>query len=346
MASSITAPTLATTAVERPLWSTVYAMGLCSFALIASEFLPVSLLSPIAADLHLTEGQAGQAISISGVFALLTSLSVIALAGCLDRKHVLLGLTTLLMVSGVLVALAPSYAALMAGRALLGFAIGGFWSMLAANAMRLVPANTVITAFAVINGGNAIASTVAAPLGSFVGGVIGWRGTFFCVVPVAATALLWQALSLPSLPAPERRSDGTGGMLELLREVCYPCADCKSHCEDRRKRRAGPAAEAAAVRSAMEVRDPASQSLPAYGEIAADAASGLVKHAGKSYGRSGASAFRLTAARAETGSRPTPDDALTCRAPTTDADPPPFRHSLPRAPLPQPRHGPGPAVSH
>ncbi len=153
MASSITAPTLATTAVERPLWSTVYAMGLCSFALIASEFLPVSLLSPIAADLHLTEGQAGQAISISGVFALLTSLSVIALAGCLDRKHVLLGLTTLLMVSGVLVALAPSYAALMAGRALLGFAIGGFWSMLAANAMRLVPANTVITAFAVINGG-------------------------------------------------------------------------------------------------------------------------------------------------------------------------------------------------
>ena len=37
--------------------------------LIASEFMPVSLLTPIAHDLHATDGMAGQAISISGLFA-------------------------------------------------------------------------------------------------------------------------------------------------------------------------------------------------------------------------------------------------------------------------------------
>jgi len=64
-------------ASEQPAyWSGVFAMSLCVFALIASEFMPVSLLTPIAADLHVTEGMAGQGIAISGAFAVLTSLSI------------------------------------------------------------------------------------------------------------------------------------------------------------------------------------------------------------------------------------------------------------------------------
>jgi predicted MFS family arabinose efflux permease len=57
-------------------------MALCVFVLIASEFMPVSLLSPIARDLALTEGQAGHAISISGIFAVVTSLFItVAIVG-------------------------------------------------------------------------------------------------------------------------------------------------------------------------------------------------------------------------------------------------------------------------
>ncbi|MBE2321397.1 MFS transporter, partial [Solirubrobacter sp. CPCC 204708] len=35
-------------------WSGVFAMSVCAFALIASEFLPVSLLTPMARDLQVT----------------------------------------------------------------------------------------------------------------------------------------------------------------------------------------------------------------------------------------------------------------------------------------------------
>ena len=59
----------------------------------------------------------------------------------------------------------------------------------AAVAMRLVPAQQVPKALAVFNGGNALATVVAAPLGSYLGGVIGWRGAFFCLLPVALIAL-------------------------------------------------------------------------------------------------------------------------------------------------------------
>ena len=75
------------------------ALSLAAFALVASEFMPVSLLTPIAADFHITEGQAGQAIAISGAFALVTSLFISSLAGSLDRKTLLLSLTLLMIVS-------------------------------------------------------------------------------------------------------------------------------------------------------------------------------------------------------------------------------------------------------
>jgi len=99
-----------------PAWGAVYALALCTFTLIASEFMPISLLSPIAQTLDLTEGQAGQAIAVSGAFAVLTSLFITRIAGGFDRRNVLLAMTALLIVSGVLVAFAPDFKVLMLGR--------------------------------------------------------------------------------------------------------------------------------------------------------------------------------------------------------------------------------------
>src|SRR3954447_23527481 len=101
---------------DRQSWGAVLAMSLGAFALVASEFMPVSLLTPIAADLHITEGQAGQAISVSGAFALVTSLFISKLAGRLNRRVLLLSLMLLTIVSGTVVALAPNYVTFMIGR--------------------------------------------------------------------------------------------------------------------------------------------------------------------------------------------------------------------------------------
>lgn len=112
-------------------------MTLCVFVLIASEFMPVSLLTPITRDLGVTEGLAGQGIAISGALAVLTSLTLSTLAGKMNRKFLLLGMTVLMAVSGLIITLATSYLMYMVGRAMIGVAIGGFWSMSAATAIRL-----------------------------------------------------------------------------------------------------------------------------------------------------------------------------------------------------------------
>src|SRR5215213_12017413 len=95
------------------IWSAVGSMALCVAMLIASEFMPVSLLTPIAHDLGATEGMAGQAISISGLFAVVTSLFIATIAGRFDRRHVLLGLTVLMLASLVLIAEARNFIVLM-----------------------------------------------------------------------------------------------------------------------------------------------------------------------------------------------------------------------------------------
>jgi predicted MFS family arabinose efflux permease len=208
------------TSESRGGWGAVLALTLCVSTLIASEFMPVSLLTPIASGLRVSEGQAGQAIAASGIFAVLTSLFISSATRGFDRRSLLLCLTGAMIASGIIVAAAPNFPMLLLGRALLGVVIGGFWSMSTATVMRLVPKDDVPRALALLNGGNALATTVAAPLGSFLGQYIGWRGAFFCLVPLAAVTLAWQFLTLPGMPSRERPS--VAAAFKVLRRPRVP----------------------------------------------------------------------------------------------------------------------------
>ncbi len=196
-------------------WGAVFSMALCVAVLIASEFMPVSVLTPIAVDLGISEGRAGQAISVSGMFAVVTSLVIAGLVKHIDRKCVLLSFSLLLVISDLVVTLAPTYTVLMIGRALLGVAIGGFWSMSTAIVMRLVPEEAVPKGLAMINAGNAIAATISAPLASLLSDHVGWRGAFLLVVPIALLALVWQWIGMPRLPPRGRK--GAGNVFRLLK---------------------------------------------------------------------------------------------------------------------------------
>jgi predicted MFS family arabinose efflux permease len=200
---------------QRQTWSAVGAMAMCVAMLIASEFMPVSLLTPIASDLGATEGMAGQAISISGLFAVVTSLLIPTIASRFDRRHVLVALTAVMLASLLLIAAAPNFAVFMAARALLGITVGGFWALATATVMRVVPAEAVPKALGIMYMGNAIATAFAAPLGSYLGAIIGWRGIFWGLAPIVLINLGWQWFSLPAM-AP-RSANPVSKVLGLLR---------------------------------------------------------------------------------------------------------------------------------
>lgn len=47
---------------DTPYWSAVFSLFMGVTSLIAAEFIPVSLLTPMALDLGITEGMAGQKV--------------------------------------------------------------------------------------------------------------------------------------------------------------------------------------------------------------------------------------------------------------------------------------------
>lgn len=215
----LNSPQITTTDAAPAAWGAVLSMALCVAMLIASEFMPVSLLTPIAESLKATEGQTGQAISISGLFAVVASMVITTVAGNLNRKLVLVILTGLMLASLLIVAAAPDFFTMMIGRALLGICIGGFWALATAVIMRLVPVSDVPKALALMYGGQAIAAAFAAPIGSYLGGMFGWREVFWALTPIVAINLVWHLVSLPSMPAGQRQDFRT--MFALLKRPYF-----------------------------------------------------------------------------------------------------------------------------
>ncbi|GHH42717.1 MFS transporter [Lentzea cavernae] len=184
-------------------WAGVASLGLGIFALIMAEFLPASLLPRIADGLEVSSGAAGQAVSVTAFGAAAAALLISAVLPRADRRHVMIGLTLLAVISNLVVAAAPNLAVLLPARLLLGFAIGGFWAMSTAVASHLVHENHLGRALTVISSGVALATVAAVPLGAWLGTVWGWRAVFVLGGGAALVALIAQAATLPRImPAP------------------------------------------------------------------------------------------------------------------------------------------------
>lgn len=197
-------------------WSAVFSLFAGVTSLIAAEFIPVSLLTPIASTLQISEGMAGQTVTAVGICSVISSLLLVPTTKIFDRRMVLLALSLLLIVSDVLVAMAPNYFILLIGRGLLGFCVGGFWSMASAVTIKLVPAKDITRALSIVYAGVSFATIISLPLASYLGSLIGWRNVFYASAILAVFSFIWQIISLPSLPPQKETS--FKNMFGLLKE--------------------------------------------------------------------------------------------------------------------------------
>jgi DHA1 family purine ribonucleoside efflux pump-like MFS transporter len=181
-------------------WAGIASLTLGVFGLVTAEFLPASLLTAMAADLGVSDGAAGQAVTATAAVGAVAALTIPVLTRSIDRKRVILALTALLVASNVLAATATSLPVLIAARALLGIGLGGFWSMAAALAMRLVPAHLFARAMSLILTGVSVATVCAAPVGAYMGDLWGWRSAFVAAGVVSVVTLAAQCFTIPALP--------------------------------------------------------------------------------------------------------------------------------------------------
>jgi DHA1 family purine ribonucleoside efflux pump-like MFS transporter len=181
-------------------WAAVASLSLGVFGLVTAEFLPASVLTRMASDLNITDGAAGQAVTATAVVGGIAGLTVAVATRSIDRRLVLWTLTVLLIVSNLLAATASGLPALLLARVLVGIGLGGFWSMVAAMAMRLVPLRLVPPAMSIVFTGVSVATVTAAPIGAYVGDLWGWRAAFLIAAGIGVLALLVQVVTMPRLP--------------------------------------------------------------------------------------------------------------------------------------------------
>lgn len=202
-----------------PAWAAVVSLSLGVFGLVTAEFLPVSLLTPLAADLGISVGSAGQAVTATAIVGAIVAPTMAILTRGIDRRYVMWAFSLALIASNLIAAFASNFAMLLTARILLGAALGGFWSMSAAMAMRLVPMRLMPRAMSVILTGVSFATVSAAPIGAYIGDVWGWRTAFFSAAGVGMLALVAQVASLPSLPPVGTPSLATLGALLKRRSL-------------------------------------------------------------------------------------------------------------------------------
>ncbi|MCZ4071537.1 MFS transporter [Agrobacterium tumefaciens] len=205
---------------EQPAWTAatwfaVLSMAATSFALVSAEFLPAGLLTPMARDLGITEGTAGQVVTATASVGAVTALLSNVLIGKLNRKTVLVGLSALAIASNVLASVAADFWLLLLGRAGLGIALSGFWALSVAVVARLVGANSTGRGMAIVTLGVSLATIAAPSMGALISDWLGWRIAMSMTAGLAVIAMLLQVLSLPSLPA--STSNSLSDVLRLTR---------------------------------------------------------------------------------------------------------------------------------
>jgi DHA1 family purine ribonucleoside efflux pump-like MFS transporter len=140
---------------------------------------------------------AGQSVTVTAFVAMFASLFITQVIGTIDRRKVTFSACcTLPACWSPLPKLHPAAAGARLSGAGAGRLLGDVGLAHHAPGARA----TVPKALSVIFGAVSIALVIAAPLGSFLGGIIGWRNVFNAAAVMGLLCIIWVWKALPSLP--------------------------------------------------------------------------------------------------------------------------------------------------
>ena len=166
-------------------------MASVTFVGILSEMVPSGILPQMADGLGVSESEVGFLVGVYALASAICAIPLVSATLAVNRKALLMALLIGFAASNLVVAIASSYAVIVAARVLGGICAGVMWPMIAAYGTRLVPENMHGKAITVIMSGNTLGVSIGLPVMTTIGIAFGWRTVFVVLaLTVAAIAVL------------------------------------------------------------------------------------------------------------------------------------------------------------
>lgn len=191
---------------ERLPLSGLLALSTAVFITVITESLPAGLLPGMRAGLGVGEAAMGQAVTVYAIGTALTVIPLSALTAGWGRRPVLLTAMAGFVAANTVTALSDDYALTMAARFVAGTAAGLSWALMVGYARRLAPKGMEGRAIAIVMSGIPLALALGVPVGTFIGGVLGWRESFGVMSALAVLSIVWIALAVPDFPGQRAES--------------------------------------------------------------------------------------------------------------------------------------------
>lgn len=177
------------------------AMSFAAFVYVTYEMFAIGLISPMALDLGVTEGQIGLLMTVYAGLVAVVTIPLMHYTRRMNRRPLFIATLAFLLTGIVLQAIATSYPMLVVGRVTAAFTHGLFWSLVNPMAARLAPAGQMGKAVAAVSFGSTMSTVLGAPMTTAVGHAIGWRNATWLLGVGAIVAFLLLLKTLPSMPA-------------------------------------------------------------------------------------------------------------------------------------------------
>ena len=182
-------------------WMSLLGLTFSAFVFNTSEFMPVSLLTDIAAYFAISEAKTGMIISVYAWFVAIFSLPLMIVASRMEMKKLLVCVLLVFAAGQILSAVAPTYYTLMAARLVVASAHSIFWAIATPMAARAVPEKHRALGISMVATGTSIAMIAGLPLGRAIGLAVGWRMTFAIVGAITLAVSIFLAVIFPKMPS-------------------------------------------------------------------------------------------------------------------------------------------------
>ena len=176
------------------------ALAMTGFICIVTETLPAGLLPLISEGLAISPSMAGQMVTAYALGSVLAVIPMtIATRGWRRRNVLLLTIVGFLLFNSI-TALSSHYGVTLVARFFAGVSAGLAWSLLAGYARRMVEPDQQGKALALAMVGTPIALSLGVPLGTWLGGLVGWRTAFGIMSGLTVILTVWVLVKVPDYP--------------------------------------------------------------------------------------------------------------------------------------------------